>query len=216
MTDCITIDSTKNFEQNLQMNGIPNEQYIIGELYQMTLRSGKTYPTPGPQSGGALHPMAKAILIGAFGTLAAGTVLGTSYAYFASHLCVPGTWAHVIQFVPVYGAPQAAICSAAQTQFTVAITMAIGIAGDIMRRTNNAVKNCFLTQQEEATLNKAAADLNTNVPAAVAAADPATAQSHGAAASGRAGGSSFFKKQQRRSRQKNSRRRQQRRSRQKY
>ena len=167
MTDSITIDATKTFEENLQMNGLPNEQYIIGQLEEMTLRSGKTYATPG-QSGGALHPIAKAILVAAFGILAAGSLLGGTYTHFVSQLCTPGTISHMISLVPVYGAPQAEFCNVISTQFTVAMALAIPIAAEILRRTKNKVSSFILSAEQEAQLNGAVANLQSAIPQAVA------------------------------------------------
>jgi hypothetical protein len=205
MPELIRIDKSKSFEENLRMNGVPNEQFIIGELQQMTLRCGKTYLTKRSQQGGALSPMAKAILVAACGSLAVGTLFGGTYVTFAAQLCVPGSWQHVLSILPFVGAKQAAICAAAQAEFQSAMLMVTPYALKIVWETKKKVSEYLLSQEEEDALNQIAADMTDCSGAVGAALSEQDAGSAGRRSS----------RKQRISRQKKSMRSQQRRSRQK-
>jgi len=92
--DYVDINPALTLDQNTQLNGVPTLGQLIGQLDEMTLRSGKTYPTPG-LFGGDLSPTAKVIAITLIAAVLSTGALYLTYLTYASSMCAVSTTPHV-------------------------------------------------------------------------------------------------------------------------
>jgi hypothetical protein len=184
------IDFAKSFDENLKAAGVAGGQAtIIGELNQMTLRSGKTYnTTPGLKGGNSFVDLAKAAILGAVayakmgvdlakepakklaiaagkaGT--AGAVLYLTHLGFEEALCSPAyaALASAGQALPIMAGVHGQ-CTAAMANYQAAMLAAAGLV--IPTLGLSAIKNMASTVISQETIDAVEAKIKeTFQPAA--------------------------------------------------